>query len=173
MELGRLYFFTATITKWRKLLNADKYKDIIIGSLLHLAKQGKIEVHCFVIMPNHVHIIWKMIELNGKEMPHASFMKFTSHQMQKDLRVNSPKLLEQFRVETETRKYHFWQRDSLAIVLYTPKVIYQKLDYIHKNPCVGKWELAESPAQYKYSSASFYETEIDEFGFLTHISECT
>jgi len=31
--------------------------------------------------------------------------------------------------------------------------------------------LAESPIHYKYSSAIFYETGIDDFGFLSHIGE--
>jgi putative transposase len=31
--------------------------------------------------------------------------------------------------------------------------------------------LAERPEDYKYSSARFYETGIDEFGILTHIGE--
>jgi len=31
--------------------------------------------------------------------------------------------------------------------------------------------MAESPIEYKYSSARFYETGIDEFGFFTHIGD--
>jgi putative transposase len=122
-------------------------------------------------MPNHIHVVWELLDLNGKEMPHASFMKYTSHRFQKDLRDFHPNVLEVFKVNTDTRIYHFWQRDSLPIHLYTPKVIHQKLDYIHNNPCQGKWMLAESPIHYKYSSAIFYETGIDDFGFLSHIGE--
>jgi hypothetical protein len=32
----------------------------------------------------------------------------------------------------------------------------QKLDYMHMNPCSGKWMLAENPFEYEYSSARFY-----------------
>jgi hypothetical protein len=38
--------------------------------------------------------------------------------------------------------------------------IKQKLDYIHKNPCRGKWNLAASPEEYPHSSAYFYATGI-------------
>jgi hypothetical protein len=38
--------------------------------------------------------------------------------------------------------------------------IKQKLDYIHKNSCRGKWNLANSPEEYKHSSAYFYATGI-------------
>ena len=32
----------------------------------------------------------------------------------------------------------------------------QKLDYMHDNPCKGKWNLCTSPADYLHSSAKFY-----------------
>jgi len=38
------------------------------------------------------------------------------------------------------------------------KMINQKLEYMHDNPCVGKWRLVESPVDYWHSSAKFYIT---------------
>jgi hypothetical protein len=35
-----------------------------------------------------------------------------------------------------------------------------------RNPVREKWMLAEEPHKYKYSSASYYHTGVDEFGFL-------
>lgn len=34
----------------------------------------------------------------------------------------------------------------------------QKLDYIHHNPCKGKWNLATAPIEYEHNSAKFYIT---------------
>lgn len=171
MELNKIYFFTATITKWRPLLEPYKYKLIILDSLRYLVKTGKIALYGFVIMPNHIHLVWELLESNGKELPHASFMKYTSHMIQKDLRIHDPDFLEQFKVDMETRHYHFWQRDSLPINLYTPAVVYQKLTYVHNNPLQEKWSLAKTPEDYPFSSAKFYESGNDDFGFLTHIGE--
>jgi len=42
----------------------------------------------------------------------------------------------------------------------------QKMNYIHYNPVEA--ELCSYPEKYKYSSAKFYETGIDEFDFLSH-----
>jgi REP element-mobilizing transposase RayT len=53
-------------------LTPDKYKDILIDSLKYLVKIGKIKVYGFVIMPNHIHLIWELLDLNGKESPHSS-----------------------------------------------------------------------------------------------------
>lgn len=47
----------------------------------------------------------------------------------------------------------------------------QKLDYIHLNPLQERWNLAKAPEVYPWSSANFYETGQDEFGFLTHYME--
>ncbi len=171
MELEKLYFFTSTILNWKQLLEREKYKKLIIQSLSFLSQKEKIKVYGFVIMPNHIHLIWEMIELNGKESPHASFLKFTSHEIQKDLRRNHPKILEDFKVQSEIRNYQFWQRDSLPIELYSPEVIFQKLDYIHNNPFQGKWLLSNSPQEYEFSSAAFYESGKNDFGFLKHIGE--
>ena len=47
----------------------------------------------------------------------------------------------------------------------------QKLKYIHFNPVNGKWTLAKDDLDYYYSSVRFYETGMDEFGFLSNIFE--
>jgi putative transposase len=151
------------------LLKPDKYKRMVLDSLSFLVHKNKIQVYGFVIMPNHIHIIWEFLDLNGKEMPHASLFKYTSHIIQKDLKRHHPMVLERFRVNSESRDYQFWQSNSLSIELRSSKMIYQKLDYIHNNPCKGKWMLSNSPIGYPFSSASFYESGKDEFGFLIHI----
>jgi len=45
----------------------------------------------------------------------------------------------------------------------------KKLDYIHFNPVSGKWNLAKDDMDYHFSSARFYETGVDDFGFLKNI----
>lgn len=169
MENNELYFFTATILNWKKLLKPDNFKLIIIDSLKNLVDRNKIKVYAYVIMNNHIHLIWELLENNGKEQAHSSFMKFTSHEFKKVMIANHPKVLEFFKVENITRKYQFWIRDSLPIFSYTPDVINQKIDYIHNNPVVNIPSLANSALDYRFSSASFYETGVDEFGILTHI----
>ena len=47
----------------------------------------------------------------------------------------------------------------------------QKLDCIHNNPNDESWKICKEPADYYYSSAKFYETGVDDFGFLKNIGE--
>ena len=171
MEFEKVYFFTATIHNWLPLLKKNSYKEIIISSLKFLKLKGLINIYGFVIMPNHIHLIWEMLEMNGKESLHTSFLKFTGHQFLQKLRKEDLKTLEMYQVSLTNKNHCFWQRDALPIEVYSEKVIFQKLDYIHANPCRGKWMLANSPVEYKFSSHSFYETGKDSFGFLTHIGD--
>ncbi len=36
-------------------------------------------------MPNHLHLIWQLNKLNGRETPKGSFLKFTVHKLLKQL----------------------------------------------------------------------------------------
>lgn len=59
----------------------------------------------------------------------------------------------------------------MAIPLSKENILIQKLNYIHDNPIKEKWNLCTYPDDYKWSSANFYETGIDEFGILTHFRD--
>ena len=118
-------------------------------------------------MPNHIHLIWKLLEKNGKEMPHASFNKFTAHEIIEDLKKYHPQVLSVFKVEEKERQYRIWQSDPLAILMDTRQKLEQKINYIHNNPLHERWNLADRPENYYWSSASYYVTNKDDFGFLT------
>ena len=171
MELGKIYFWTATIHAWIKLLESHEYKQAIIESLQFIIDRGKLDVFGFVIMPNHIHLIWRINELNGKETAQGSFLKHTAHEFKKMLIGQENKQIEDFKVTALNKQYEFWQRDSLAIELYSREVAYQKLDYIHNNPLAEHWQLAREPSAYMYSSAAYYEGGNNPFSFLKDLRE--
>lgn len=166
-----IQFFTATNLWWKKLLQPDKYKQIIIDSLKFLVEKERVKVYGFVIMPNHIHIIWKINENHKLEDVQRDFLKYTAQMIKFDLTENHPQVLPHFEVNLKDRKYQFWERNPLSIDLYSRKVVAQKLRYIHANPIQEKWELAMITEDYWFSSARFYELGIDDFGFLTHYLE--
>ena len=88
MKLNRVYFYTATVKDWIPLFQSKETQDILLGSLKHLVDKKKITLYGFVIMPNHIHLLWEMLAMNGKELPSASFMKFSSHEIQKQENAN-------------------------------------------------------------------------------------
>ena len=171
MEFNQVYFYTATIKDWIPILKSDRRKSIVIDSLKYLTSKGLIKLYAFVIMPNHIHLIWELKRMNGKEKPDASFKKFTSHQILQDLNQTNPDILSKFESLRSDRTFEIWQYKSMAVHVYSPSVIFQKLDYVHTNPVQGKWNLADDFVSYQFSSARFYETLEDHWGILTHIQD--
>lgn len=171
LVLNEVYFWTNTIKNWNRLLEKDSFKNIIIDCWRNLIERNKIRIYGFVIMPNHLHMVWEMLEENGKEMPYASFNKFTSHQFLEILRTESNSILSVYKENDSERKHRFWQRDPLAVEMDSKIKVEQKLEYIHLNPMQEQWNLASKPDAYKWSSAKFYENGIDEFSILTDYRE--
>ena len=159
-------FFTATILEWKPVLKQEKFKDILMQSLEYLVKDERILLYGFVIMNNHIHLIWQIADKYKPAQVQQSFMKYTAQIILKELRNNHPQVLEHFRVNAKDRKYQVWERKSLSVSLWNRKVFLQKLEYIHNNPV--RAGIANLPEQYKYSSASFYETGKSEWKFLMH-----
>ena len=54
IQIGEVYFWTATINNWNHLLKEDKFKEVIIQSLSRLSDGGLMNVFALVIMPNHI-----------------------------------------------------------------------------------------------------------------------
>ena len=125
-------FFTATIKEWKHLLKEDKYKNIIVDSLKFLATEGNVTINGFVIMPNHLHIIWQAKANNDLPKIQNSFIKHTSKEFKKLLEKDNG--LQAYKVNAIDRKYNFWQRDSLKIELFTAAVFQQKLNYMPARP---------------------------------------
>jgi len=169
IQIGGLYFWTATINNWYNLLDKDVVKDIVIASLQYLTNKGKITVYGFVIMPNHIHLVWQIHDLNGKETVQGSFLKYTAHAFKKWLQAYDVDFLKLFEVKAANKSYEFWQRDSFAFELTQRATAIQKIEYMHNNPVAKHWNLAVTREKYRYSSAQFYYTGDNDFGFLQHI----
>jgi putative transposase len=71
-------FFTATILEWKLLLKPDKFKDIIIESLRFLVSNNRFLIYAFVIMHNHIHLIWQVSDVFKPTYVQHSFMKYTA-----------------------------------------------------------------------------------------------
>jgi REP element-mobilizing transposase RayT len=96
-------YFTATNLEWKKLLQPDKYKDIVISSMKFLVKDKRVKIFSFVIMDNHIHIIWQMLPDNDPEAVQRDFLKYTAQRIKKDLQRNHPEVLAQFKVDAKDR----------------------------------------------------------------------
>ena len=170
-ELNEVYFWTITINKWQQLLKPDDNKMIVINSLQWLVESGLVKIYGFVLMPNHIHLMWEQLKMNGKEFPKNSFEKFTAKTLVNKMKQTKDTALQNYSVTATDRQYNIWLRDPLAVLVTSREMASQKLDYMHLNPMQPHWLLCSSPAAYRFSSALFYEQNVDEFGLLTHFRD--
>lgn len=72
------------------------------------------------------------------------------------------KLLHQLHLSVEAidlernKKHEVWEDSFDWKECRTNKYMQQKLEYLHENPCKGKWNLASAPVEYEHSSAKYY-----------------
>src|ERR1700754_4640819 len=103
IEAGEIFFWTATINKWMRLLDEEIYKEVILSSLNYLSEAEKIDVFAFIIMPDHIHLIWRINEMNGKETAPGSFLKYTAHEFKKLLKKMHPEKLKDYAVDAQNK----------------------------------------------------------------------
>ena len=159
-----IYFVTFTIVKWVDVFSRLECKQLIINSLKYCCKEKGLNIYAYVIMSNHLHLIISAEENSkGVSAIIRDFKSYTSKAIISWL-VNSNKesrkewMLEIFRKSAKYGKanqnYQLWKQRSHPIILFYPKFIFQKLDYIHMNPVVAG--IVEKPEHYCFSSAQNY-----------------
>ena len=163
------YFVTFAVQNWVDVFTRNAYKNILVESLAYCQKHKGLEIFAWCIMSNHVHLIVRAKDSVGADvspvpylLPNIfrDFKAFTSQAVQKAIRENPQESRKEWLLPM-FKNGQFWQSGNYPIELWTSKVIYQKLDYIHQNPVEEGW--VYSPEQYVYSSAIDYA---DEKGLL-------
>jgi hypothetical protein len=117
-------------------------------------------------MPNPLHLLLHYLQGNSSlNTVIGNGKRFMAYDLVDALeRIHEEFLLSrlQFAVRPKDRKkgkrHEVWKGSFDVKECRTEKFILQKLNYMHNNPCSGKWKLAESPIEYLHSSALFYST---------------
>jgi hypothetical protein len=96
-----------------------------------MVNDKRIWLYGFVIMPNHIHLMWARQELWLERSTEQIFLKYTAQQIKFKILESDPSELELYRSTQSDRQYHFWERRPYKATMYNKKVAGQKLDYIH------------------------------------------
>ena len=163
-----IYFSTFTIENWFPIFsdyNSANY--VIYDSFDYLTKNKIAVIYSFVIMPDHIHVIWENNENQVISELEMMFKKHTSKQLKKFIEKEEPIYLANFLSDRKDREYKFWKLKSKSIHLIHRDIILQKIEYIHFNPTKGKYKLVEIPEEYINSSSNSYCLGRTEFTFLT------
>jgi REP element-mobilizing transposase RayT len=160
-----LMFTTCTIHKWYPILEESGNKEVITRAFQFLVNNKGVIVYGFVIMPNHIHLIWSNHGSYSWSSIFHSLKSYTSKKLINSIGINAKFNSEYFRVDKSNKVYQIWKVKSYNIEIYSPKTYRQKLRYIHENPI--RSNLANSPGDYKFSSAKSYDLGKKLWPFLT------
>jgi REP element-mobilizing transposase RayT len=151
------YFVTATIDGWRPILASRGCAHVVTESLAWLRREGRIRLFAFVVMPSHVHALLRPVERRIGEVV-RDFGSFTAHEIVRVLREDGEERVEPFRQPTSDGGYrHRIWRKIQAKNVFSQRFVLQKLEYIHNNPVRCDPPLAADRADYRFSSACFYD----------------
>jgi REP element-mobilizing transposase RayT len=171
-DINHLYFVTASISGWKHLLVESKYMQIVLDSLVWLQNEKRILLFTFVIMPSHLHLILKPEAKTIGEIL-QDFGSYTAHtflqELRKDKKADLLKLFHEERRDAR-HKHSIWQ-DIQTKNIYSTEFLFQKMEYIHSNPVSKDWKLVNDRAEYKYSSACFYDKGIAPIISITDLNE--
>lgn len=171
-DINHLYFVTASVCGWRHLFAEPKCSQIILDSLVWLQKARRILLFALVVIPSHLHLILKP-EGTTISAILRDFGSYTAHVIVQELRNDGRHDLLLFFHEQrrDVRHEHSIWQDIQAKNIFSPGFLAQKMEYIHSNPVSKEWHLVNDRADYKYSSACFYDRGIAPVIPITDISE--
>ena len=124
-------------------------------------------------MSSHVHLVFRSINGQKPELLIGDLKRFTSKAIVAAIKENPTESRKEFLLDfflkeglktSNVTKYQFWRHDNKPIELWSNKVIWQKINYVHQNPVEAG--LVFRAEDYRYSSAIDYS---NEKGLLDHI----
>jgi putative transposase len=128
------YFVTFSTFQRQRLFVVESYVRLFLKTLYGYRTQGRFELHAFVLMPDHVHLLFTPAADSTLERGVQLIKGGYSHA-----------------VGVEISRREIWQKGFTDHRIRDEQDFVGHRLYIHQNPVMGK--LAANPAEYRYSSA--------------------
>lgn len=170
------YFITFTCYGWLPLFEITNGYNLVYKWFDVLVNKGN-RIIGYVIMPNHVHAIIAFREdkqsINTRIGNGKRFIAYGLIDLLTE--AGNIAILDKLASGVEPsdalrgKKHEVFEPSFDCKECRSDKFLVQKLDYIHANPCRGKWNLVDIYENYPHSSARFYNWG-EHFGYkqLTH-----
>jgi hypothetical protein len=160
-----VFSITFTCCGWMPLFEITGGYHLVYKWFDHLKGNGHYIIG-YTTMPNHLHSVIAFCN-SGKSINKivGNGKRFMAYEI-----VNRLKTMERIDIldklhksvnnsDLKRSKYHeVWEESFDWKVCDSDELIIEKLDYLHINPCKGKWNLVIDPAEYVHGSAKFYLT---------------
>ncbi len=167
-DQAAVYFMTFTVVGWIDLFSRQIYRDIFLKNVQYCRQHKELKVGAYVIMSNHVHVIWQSAcgRLSDTLRDFKSFCtKEFIETIENGNESRKDWLLHMFRFyanrTNQNKDYKIWTGDNHPEEISSQEFLMTKLNYIHDNPVRAGW--VSKPEDYLYSSSSNY---IDRKGLI-------
>ena len=142
-----LYFITPTVSNWYYVFDRYDRWQILADSLKFLQANRGLEIHGFVFMLNHLHLIVQAPDVTACI---RDFKRHTALQIRNSLEQYEPRVADLFR--DDSGQFHLWKTDNQPKLIENSKFYLQKLNYIYNNPVRKGY--VDQPQHWKWSSAN-------------------
>ena len=160
-----IYFITITCHKWIPLIGKTNSYDVIY-KWFDFLKSKRHFILDYVLMPNHLHVL---IGFRNSDKSINKIVgdgkRFIAYEIVKRLKaqkeiiiLNELENAVEHKDRQRNKKHEVWEDSFDWKECISHKFINQKIEYMHNNPCTGKWNLSLNPIEYQHSSARFYLT---------------
>jgi putative transposase len=158
-----IYYSTLTIIEWIDIFTKPEYFECLIDSLNYCQNNKGLQLHGYVFMTNHIHLIYSVLPDHKPEDFLRDFKKWTTRKIDSLLDQESRhyirNLLSKSFHKKEINAFQLWQTQNYSEMIETEDFFLQKLKYMHLNP-VRKGYVLEA-RDWKYSSARNWECQDD------------
>lgn len=167
-----LYFVTLTVVDGIDLFTRRYYNDFIIENQAWCQQKANLNIFACVIMTNHIHMVANVSDGSLGDVL-GRFKSFTSKELYKMIAGNVEESRREWMLKAFdyagkhnplNEKHQPWANGNYPVLLYTPAVIGQKIDYVHENPV---------RAGFVRSAQDYWEREIKtrtrKFGYESNL----
>lgn len=147
------YFFTVVTDCRRRILCSAEARAALRSSIHDVRKERPFQIAAWVLLPDHLHCIWKLPEGDSDYSTRWALIKIWFSKRMKpfsgELRISNSKAAK--------RESGIWQRRFWEHVIRDDDDFLRHCDYIHWNPV--KHGLAERPADWHWSTIHKFMAE--------------
>src|SRR5215203_1251248 len=149
---GVLHYVTGNVDKRRQIFRTDNNCIAFLEELQKIRKERESRLICFVVMPDHFHLIVNPCDGNIQSW----IGELKSISARRLVEINPTGLFKKNDKENQV-----WQESFRTLRLWSGWMIWQKINYIHNNPL--RAGLVDSARDYRWSSfRSYYQLEDEE-----------
>ncbi len=85
---------------------SDEFKQIVINAMRWLVNKKRCKIYGFVIMPNHIHLLWKIEDGFDRAKVQGALLSFTAHEFKKRMSLDD-KQLKSYQVNLLDENFNF------------------------------------------------------------------